>query len=196
MPFCFSIYETLPVSAHRSKMHYLLPVVHVIDVIRDGRRGWSDSTSGCNAHTNSGNYERGAKGKGCQRQTSDGRHTTHSCGGAPGDASDLGLLVEIADIVGDGVERDDGLPEDLGSLREDLVEDAQAAMNLVRQDGEGPGIYMRQSNVILSKYSMESERSPLEMWFITQKANQSNKNIIPFSHRLYSRKDWFKGATE
>lgn len=104
--------------------------------------------------------------------------------------------MEIADIVGDGVERDDGLPEDLGSLREDLVEDAQAAMNLVRQDGEGPGIYMRQSNVILSKYSMESERSPLEMWFITQKANQSNKNIIPFSHRLYSRKDWFKGATE
>lgn len=76
--------------------------------------------------------------------------------------------MEIADIVGDGVERDDGLPEDLRSLREDLVEDAQAAMNLVRQDGEGPGIYMKQRNIILSKYSMESEGSPLKCGSINQ----------------------------
>lgn len=113
--------------------------MHVIDTVRDGCRGWRDSTRCCHAHTNSGQDEREAEGEGGQRQTSDGRGATHSCGGASGDAGDLGLLVEIADIISDGVEHDDGLPEDLRSLREDLVEDAKASMNLVRQCGERPG---------------------------------------------------------
>ncbi len=116
--------------------------MHVVNVIRDGRRGWSDSAGRCHTHTNRGNYERGTQGKGRQSQTGDGCHATHGCGGATGDAGDLGLVVEVADVVCDGVERDDGLPEDLSSFCEDLVEDTQAAMNLVCQDGEGPGIYL------------------------------------------------------
>lgn len=114
--------------------------MHVIDTVRDGCRGWRDSTSCCHAHTDSRQDQREAKGEGGQRQTSDGRGATHGCGGASGDAGDLGLLVEIADIIGDGVEHDDGLPEDLSSLREDFVEDAQASVYLVRQRGEWPGI--------------------------------------------------------
>lgn len=121
---------------------YLLPVIHVVNVIRDGRRGWSDSTSCCHTHTNSGNYKRGTESKGCQSQTSDGCHTTHSSGGAASNASDLGLVVEIVDVVSDAVECDGGLPEDLSSLCEDLVEDTQATMNLVCQDAEWPGIYL------------------------------------------------------
>lgn len=114
----------------------LLPVMHVVDVVRDGRGGGSNSAGRRHPHANSGNYERGAEGKGCQNQTGDGGHAAHSCGGATSDAGDVGLLVEIADVVGDGVQQDDGLPEDLGSLCEDLVEETQAAVNLVRQDGE------------------------------------------------------------
>lgn len=121
-------------------MHYLLAVMHIIDIIRDGRRGRSDSTRCCNAHANSCNHERGAKGKRRQSQPSDGCHTTHSCGGAPRDASDLGLLVNGADVFGDGVEHDDRLPEDLSPLCEDLVKDTQATIDLIRQDSEGPVI--------------------------------------------------------
>lgn len=44
------------------------------------------------------------------------------------------------DVFGDGVEHDDGLPEDLGPLCEDLVKDAQATIDLIRQDSEGPVI--------------------------------------------------------
>lgn len=46
--------------------------------------------------------------------------------------------MKLADVVGQRVEHDDGLPEHLGSLREHFVEDAEAAVNLVRQNGEGP----------------------------------------------------------
>lgn len=122
------------------KMHYLLAVMHIIDIIRDGCRGWSDSTCCCNTHANSCNHERGAKGKRRQSQPSDGCHTTHSCGGAPRDASDLGLLVNRADVFGNGVEHDDRLPEDLSPLCEDLVKDTQATIDLIRQDSEGPVI--------------------------------------------------------
>lgn len=121
---------------------YLLPVVHVVDVIRDGRRGRSDSSGRCHANTDGSDHERGPEGEGRQSQTGDGRHAAHSRGGAAGDAGDLGLVVEGADVVGDGVERDDGLPEDLGPLSEDLVEEAQAAVDLVSQDGERPGIHL------------------------------------------------------
>ena len=115
---------------------YLLPVLHVVNVIRYGRRGRSDPSSRRHAHTDRGNYEGGAQGEGGQDQTGDGCHTTHRRGGATSDAGDLGLVVEIVDVVSDGVERDDGLPEDLSPLCEDFVVDAQAAINLVRQDGE------------------------------------------------------------
>lgn len=118
---------------------YLLPVVHVIDVIRDGGRSGSDAAGGGHAHTDGGHDQRGPERKRGQNQTGDGRHAAHGGGGAPGDAGDLGLLVELADAVGDGVERDDVLPEHLGPLCEDLVKDPQATLHLVRQDGERPG---------------------------------------------------------
>lgn len=113
--------------------------MHVIDVIGDGSRRRGDATSCCHAHADSSHDERGPKGKRGQNQAGDGRHASHGGGGPPGDAGDLGLLVELADVVGDGVERDDVLPQDLGALCEDLVEDPQAALHLVRQDGKGPG---------------------------------------------------------
>lgn len=133
---------------------HLLPVVHVVDIIRDGCRGWSDSTGRCHADTYSGNYERGTKGEGSHNQTGDGGHATHSRGGAASDAGDLGLVVEIADVVGDGMEPDDGLPEDLGPLREDFVEEAQAAIDLLRQDGEWSGSHVGTRGMLFNrKYS-------------------------------------------
>lgn len=120
--------------------------MHVIDVIRDGGRSGSDAAGSCHSHADSGHDQRGPKSKRGQNQTGDGRHAAHGGGGAPGDACDLGLMVELADVVGDGVERDDVLPEDLGPLREDLVEDPQAALHLVRQDGERPGFWKLQQH--------------------------------------------------
>ena len=122
-------------------MAYLLAVVQVVNVIWDSRWGWSDSSGRRHSHTNSGYHQRDSEGKRCQSQTSDGRHPPYSRGGSSGDAGDLGFVVESVDVVGNGVQPEDGLPEELGSLREDFVEDTQAALNLVRQDGERPGVY-------------------------------------------------------
>ena len=118
--------------------------MHVVGVIRDGYRGGSYSSGRRHPNADSCNNQRGAEGEGRQSQTCDGRHPSHSGGS---DAGDLGFLVEVADVVSDGVQQDDGLPEDLGSLREDLVEDSQAAVDLVRQDAERPGSRVEQSKL-------------------------------------------------
>lgn len=124
----------------------LLAVLHVIDIVRDGCGGWGNSPGCCHANANGCDYEGDAQSERRHDQTSDGRHAAHRRGGAAGDAGDLGLVVDIVDVVGDGVERDDVLPQDLSALREDLVEDTQATVNLVGQDGEWPGMEGRVRN--------------------------------------------------
>lgn len=113
--------------------------MHVIDVIGDGGGGRRDPAGGGHAHAHGGDDQRGAEGEGRQRQACDGGHAPHRRGGAPRDAGDLGLLVDRADVLGDGVQPDDGLPQHLGPLGEHLVEEPQATLDLVGQDGEGPG---------------------------------------------------------
>lgn len=50
----------------------------------------------------------------------------------------------LTDVIGDGVQSDDGQPQELSSLCEDLVEETQAAFYFVRQDAKRPGGVLEQ----------------------------------------------------
>lgn len=117
---------------------HLLAVHGVVDLVGDAGARCCQTTRRCNAQTHGRDDQRGSHGDRSQGQTGDGGDAPDGAGGAAGDLSDLRVLVELVQAVGDGVEVDDVLPEGLGTLREQFVENTDAFLNFLCGDSERP----------------------------------------------------------